>query len=104
MLLGYSSHQQTVTWSIQPGSRNERESLFGETACDSSTATQTETACFGHFVSSISSLSLLVVSAEEHSVLGCHGYRITLPFIGSRSDSHFRQRGYFERHIVFSSG
>ena len=27
--------------------------------------------------------------------LGCHGDRMTLPFIGSRSDSRFCRRGYF---------
>ena len=55
----------------------------------------TMTVCFASFVSSMS-LFLLVVSAEEHAeLLRVPGDRITLPFIGSRSDSRFCRRGYF---------
>ena len=47
------------------------------------------------FVSSMS-LFLSVVSAEEHaSASDAMAIRMTLPFIGSRSDSRFRRRGYF---------
>ena len=55
----------------------------------------TMTVCYAYFVSSMS-LFLSVVSAEEHAELPrMPGDRITLPFIGSRSDSRFRRRGYF---------